>query len=294
MNFPKFREDTRPPREAPPPGSCDCQVHIFGDPVRYPLRAGSAYAPPSDSTIEAADRMHRKLGLDRGVVVQATAHGTNHNIIVDALRGRPNYRGVAIVDNTVSDKDLERLHEAGCRAARFNFWKVLNLAPTPEEFERSVERIKGLGWHVKIHAVGQEWFDIQDLIKKVNIPLVIDHMGHPHAHDGLDHPVFTLLCELLRRENWWVTLSNGDRSSDYDAPWDDIVPFGRKLVEIAGDRAIWCSDWPHVRYEKTVMANDGDLLELLYRFAPDPVVRKRILVDNPKTLFGFEDCDKGH
>ncbi len=33
--------------------------------------------------------------------------------------------------------------------------------------------------------------------------------------------------------------------------------------------------------------NEGDLLELLYRFAPDPVIRRKILVDNPARLFGF-------
>jgi len=289
MTFAKFREDTKAPNEAPPPGSCDCQVHIFGDPRRYPVRTGSAYSPPDDATIDAAARMHRKLGLDRGVVVQATAHGMNHDIIVDALKAHPNYRGVAIIDDSISDKELQRLHDAGCRAARFNFWKALNLAPTPESFRRAVDRVKGLGWHVKIHAVGAEWFDIQDLLKEVTIPMVIDHMGHVHAHDGIEQPVFRLICELVRRDNWWVLLSNGDRCSDHDAPWDDIVPFGRKLVEVAGERALWCTDWPHVRYEKSTMANDGDLLELLYRFAPDATMRKRILVDNPQVLFRFDE-----
>jgi predicted TIM-barrel fold metal-dependent hydrolase len=60
-------------------------------------------------------------------------------------------------------------------------------------------------------------------------------------------------------------------------------------VEVAGERALWCTDWPHVRYEKSTMANDGDLLELLYRFAPDATMRRRILVDNPQTLFRFDE-----
>src|SRR4030081_2266943 len=285
--FPKFRDATRAPAPAPPANSCDCQVHVFGDPRRYPLRKSGAYPPPEDATFEAARRMHRALGVDRGVVVQATVHGTNHAILLDALAGQPSYRGVAIVDDSVSDRDLQRLHDAGVRGARFNFWKFLNIVPTPAEFERSIDRIRHFGWHAKIHAVGEEWIELKGLLQKVDIPVVIDHMGHPHAADGLDHPAFRFILDLLKNENWWVMLSNGDRCSARDAPFDDIVPFGKTLAEAAPDRAIWCTDWPHVRYDKPNMPNDAELLELLYRYVPDPSRQKKILVDNPQKLFGF-------
>ena len=75
--------------------------------------------------------MHRALEIERGVVVQSTAHGTNHSILLDALRDQPNYRGIAIVDDSVSDQEVQRMHDAGVRGARFNFWKMLNIAPTP-------------------------------------------------------------------------------------------------------------------------------------------------------------------
>jgi 2-pyrone-4,6-dicarboxylate lactonase len=285
--YPKFRDDTRAPNPLPPPKSCDCQLHVFGDPQRYPLRTGGAYVPPKEATFEAAQRMHRALGIERGVVVQSTVHGTNHSILLDALRGQPNYRGIAIVDDSVSDRELQRMHDAGVRGARFNFWKMLNIAPTPAVFERSIDRITQFGWHAKIHAVGTEWIELRDLLKKVKIPIVVDHMGHVHSEDGLDHPAFLLILDLLRNENWWVLLSSGDRNSATGHPWDDMVPFGQKLVTAAPDRAIWCSDWPHVRYEKPKMPDDAEILELLYRFAPDPVLRRKILVDNPARLFGF-------
>ena len=117
--FSKFRADTRKPEAPPPPGSCDCQVHVFGDPAKYPLRRESAYPPPADATASEALRMHRTLGLDRGVIVQATVHGTNHRILFDALaEAGSSYRGIAIVDDSVTDQDLRRLHEAGVRGAR--------------------------------------------------------------------------------------------------------------------------------------------------------------------------------
>jgi 2-pyrone-4,6-dicarboxylate lactonase len=285
--FSKFRADTRKPNEPPPAGSCDCQVHVFGDPAKYPLRSGGAYPPPAEATIDAALQMHRTLGLHRGVIVQATVHGTDHSIVYDALaKAGPNYRGIAIVDDSVSDRELRRLHESGVRGARFNFWKQLNIAPTPESFLRSLDRIKEYGWHAKVHSAGDEWLDLKDLLSKVKSPIVIDHMGHPDLTRGLDQPTVRMLLDLLRNENWWVMISNGDRFSAQKQEWNDALPLAQKLIAAAPDRAIWCTDWPHVQYRKP-MPNDAELLEFLYRAAPDQALREKILVDNPARLFGF-------
>ena len=150
--FRKFDASMRSPVPMPPAGAWDCQVHVFGDPEQYPVRKGAAYDPFPDATIDKALELHRALGIARGVIVQSTVHGTNHAILYDSLaRAGAGYRGVAIVDNSVSDQELERLHEAGIRGARFNFWKQLNIAPDPDEFIRTLDRIKPFGWHAKIH-----------------------------------------------------------------------------------------------------------------------------------------------
>ncbi|MBN9051519.1 MAG: amidohydrolase family protein [Rhizobiales bacterium] len=288
MTYPVFDSNTHAPRKPLPRGSWDCQVHVFGDPQRYPLRAGRAYEPPATATIDAAVAMHRAIGVDFGVVTQSTAHGTDHRILVDAIADRPNYYGIALVDETVSDRDLQKLHDIGVRGARFNFWSKLNIAPTPDQFLRAIDRIGPMGWHLRIHSAGEEWLDIKDLMAKVKIPAVIDHMGHMEAHDGIEQPGFKFLLELLKRENWWVMVSNGDRCASAGVPWDDIVPFGRTLVAAAPDRAIWCTDWPHVFYLKDKMCNDGDLVDLLDRYVPDDATRHKVMVDNPARLFGLK------
>ena len=271
-----------------PAGSWDCQVHVFGDPARYPLRSGRAYEPPVDATIEAAAKMHQAIGIQYGVVTQSTAHGMDHTILFDAIAARPNYYGIAIVDDTTTDKQLEKLHEAGVRGARFNFWSMLNIQPDPNSFLRTLERIGKLGWHARIHSAGAEWLDILDLMLKVQTSVVIDHMGHCDATDGIDQPGFRMLLELLRRDNWWVMVSNGDRCASGDAPWSDIVPFGRKLIEVAPDRSVWCTDWPHVLYKKPRMPNDAELVELLYDYVSDDATLRKVLVDNPARLFGLK------
>jgi predicted TIM-barrel fold metal-dependent hydrolase len=284
--FSKFRSDTRRPAEPPPPGSCDCQVHVLGPIDRYPTRPGAAYVPDAEANADAAERMHRALGLERGVFVQATAYGTDNRIVVDALKGRPNYRGVVIMDDDTTDRDLRAMHEAGVRGARFNFWKQLKIVPSAASFERSIARIAELGWHARVHAVGEEWFELKELLSKPKIPMVIDHMGHPDVKGGVDHPTMRLLRDMLKRENWWVMISNADRVTAQAKVWDDVAPMARSFIEAAPDRAIWCTDWPHVMYTKP-MPNDAELLEFLYLVAPDMAMRRKILADNPMRLHGF-------
>jgi len=283
--FTKFDAETRTPLRKPPVGAWDCQVHVFGDPAKYPIRAGAAYPPPADATIDEAMKMHAALGISKGVIVQATAHGTDHSILYDSLATAGTaYRGIAIVNDSVSDAELERLHTAGVRGARFNFWKQLKIAPDPDEFLRSLDRIKQFGWHAKIHSAMDEWLDIKDLLTKIQIPVVIDHLGHPDLRKGLKQPAVQMLMELLRNENWWVMVSNPDRFSTMDRQYDDAVPLIRAYVGQAPDKAIWCTDWPHVQYTKR-MPNDAELLELLYRAVPDEDLLQKILVDNPEKLF---------
>jgi predicted TIM-barrel fold metal-dependent hydrolase len=56
-------------------------------------------------------------------------------------------------------------------------------------------------------------------------------------------------------------------------------------VETAPDRVIWGTDWPHPNVK--VMPNDGDLVDLIPLFAPEPALQHRILVENPARLFDF-------
>lgn len=270
-----------------PSDACDCQIHVFGDTGRYPVRPDAAYTPFADATIDAALAMHQSLGFSRGVIVQSTAHGTDHRILYDALeRAGPRYKGVAVINDSVTDKELQRLHDAGVRGARFNFWKQLNLAPSWDEFRRSIDRIKDLGWVAKIHAAGDEWIELEPVLTGLGVPVVVDHFGHLDISKGLDQPAVKLLRTMLESEDWYIMISNGDRYSSMTSGWDDTAAFLKELIALAPDRMIWSSDWPHVQYRKP-MPTDTELLELLYRAAPDPAVRRNVLCGTPQKLFGL-------
>lgn len=281
---PEFVRDTRAPVKKAPDGAWDCQTHVFGDFRKYPVKAGAKYPPPP-ACIEHMRAMHKTLGIARGLLVQASPHGTDHSLLLDLLAQEKRYVGAAIIDDTTSERELQKLHDGGFRSARFNFAKFLGISPSPATFRRSIARISDMGWVAKIHAVADEYLEIADLLRPLKLPVVIDHMGHFYFRDGMNQPVIPLLLELLKKENFWIMLSNADRRSALGAPYDDSLPFARMFIEAAPDRCIWGTDWPHTHYTGA-MPNDADLLELFYRFAPDAATQKRILVTNPERLWG--------
>jgi predicted TIM-barrel fold metal-dependent hydrolase len=67
--------------------------------------------------------------------------------------------------------------------------------------------------------------------------------------------------------------------------FSDAAPHARALIEAAPDRLIWGSDYPHLSFADKV--GTVELFNLLAQWAPDAATRQKILVDNPRKLFGF-------
>jgi 2-pyrone-4,6-dicarboxylate lactonase len=285
-----------PPLERPPGLSIDCQVHVYGDPGRYPPRNPKFKLRPqlSYETIAYDDcrRMHESIGMERCVYVQAAAYGADHSYLLKILERTPEdrRRAVAIVDDSVSDAELRRLHEAGVRGARFNFVHFLGLRPTEDAFWRTIDRVRDFGWVIKINALGSEIVELAPMLRKVKDRVVLDHMGLMDGALGVDQPAMNIILDLLRNhENWWIMLSDGHELSPSPAPsdWDEVVPFGRAMYEAAPDRTVWGSDWPHMGWRRHMPAPTGAMVDLLYRYLPDDAARRQVLVDNPSRLFGF-------
>src|SRR5581483_8177726 len=282
-----------------PKNSCDTHLHVFGDAKMYPVANPNAlYQPPQDCTFTAMQALHDAMGIDRAVFVQPTIYGTDHRLLHDVLKSAPgeNYRGVAIIDDSVSDAELDRLNSVGVRGARFNFGGRFKLAPSLDGFRRGLARARELGWFIKVFGFEDDFLSVADELRKIEMPAIIDHMGGPDYRRGTSHPSIGLLLDLLKHDNWWISLSNGDLRSKAGPPWDDAVPFGRLFHEAAPDRCIWGTDWPHVhRFIRPHEAEASDYafnhemrrIALLERYVPDRAARDRVLIDNPARFFGF-------
>jgi 2-pyrone-4,6-dicarboxylate lactonase len=283
-----FDPEPRTPCKMPPPHACDSQFHVFGPADRYPVLRGAAYEMPS-ATIERALKLHATLGFTRGVIVQATTYGADHQVVLDGLAvAGSGYRGCAnaIVLKERDDAYLAKLHDAGVRGARFS---RAGLGPSLDaaDIERALARVRELGWYVKVQPEPGGVLKTIAPFRHLDVPLVIDHMGRPDPSAGACDPTLKGVLEMLAEGNVWVMLSLGEKTSKAGRPWDDVVTIAQTLLEAAPHRCIWGSDWPHPVSLKQP-PNDADLLELLYRYAPDEATLKRVLVDNPAKLFGFD------
>jgi predicted TIM-barrel fold metal-dependent hydrolase len=289
--FPDWDRNLRSPVPLPPRGSCDCQIHIYEDQRKYPVRWNIAHEIP-DATFADAKRVLQVLGLDRAIVVHASVYDTDYSMITDTLRGeldRNKFRGVVVINDSVKDKELDDLAALGVCGIRFHIAKRYAAYPK-ETFLRQVDRAKARGWHVRLHMDGPDLLEYADVLEKLEgIPISIDHMGRVDFSLGLDQPAVRWILKMLRRDNWWMMVSNGNRTSSFESGWDDAVPFGRAYLEAAPDRTIWATDWPHVRWRKKRMMNDAEEVELLYRYADnDTELLQKVLVDNPARLHGFD------
>ena len=195
------------------------------------------------------------------------------------------YRGVACVEDTITDGELRRLHDGGIRGIRFNFVKHLGGVPDMGVFHRLLARIKPMGWHVVLHFDADDILTQQSLLSRIDLPFIIDHMGRVKAADGLEQRPFQLLLDLFGNNPLaWIKVCGAERVSVGKRPFRDAVPFARALIAVDSARILWGTDWPHPNIAKD-MPNDGELVDLFAEICPDEATRERILVDNPTRMY---------
>jgi predicted TIM-barrel fold metal-dependent hydrolase len=278
----------RPLKFTPPPGTCDTHFHVFGPPHVFPYAEARMYTPPA-APIEHWFSVAKALGIERGVLVSPTVHGFDYSAMHDALeKADGRLRGVIRANPELTAQDNKALNARGVRGVRFNFIRRLRGEFNADRFWHVVSRMEGLPWNVDLHTEPQIIEERAEIIRRVPLPVVIDHFGLIEAHLGLDQPAFKVLKQLLSEGNVWVKISSTDRQMKRGSTYQQVVAMARALIGHRPDRLIWGTDWPHsFVWEAGQMPNDGDLINMLPDFAPDEAIRKQILADNPARLFGF-------
>ena len=278
----------RTPRLALPPLACDCHAHICGPGSRYPYWPGRVYTPP-DCLLPQYRHLLATLGVERAVLVQPSVYGCDNAAMLDALHDAgPQFRGVAVVEETIGDDELDRMHAAGVRGVRCNIVDIVeDKSKLPlSMLHRLAGKIRRLGWHLELLMHVDEFADLDHAFADFPVDVVLGHLGYQRTDKGLKHPGFQSLLKLMRAGKAWVKLTGPYRISSQELPYPDTAPFAHALLEAAPERVVWGSDWPHVMVKGT-MPNDGDLCDLLSAWVPDAELRRRVLVDNPASLYGF-------
>ena len=276
------------PKLKAPTDACDCHMHIYDH--RFPV-APNAKLKPADATVDDYRLLQKRLGLTRNLVVTPSTYGTDNSVTLDAIANLgATARGVAVVDTSVSDAELKRLDGLGITGIPFNL--VQSGATTIEMLEPLSKRVDALGWHVQIHALGDQILQIQDLLQRLPSRIVFDHLARIPQPAGVDHPAFAFVKKLIDRGRTWVKLSSAYQDSKVGPPtYADVSKVAQAYVKAAPERMVWGSDWPHPTEKADAKPDDATLFDVLADWAPEEAVSNRILVDNPAALYRFGKAD---
>ena len=280
-----FHPNPSKPRYKPPAGAVDAHCHVFGPEAKFPYASERKYTP-CDAPKEKLFALRDFLGFDKNVIVQASCHSKDNRAMVDALETSDDRaRGVAFVGAEVTDADLKAMDRAGVRGVRFNFVRRLVDFTPRDVLEGIAARIAPLGWHTVVYFEMADLPDLEAFFTALPTTVVVDHMGVPSVEKGVDHPENQRFLRMLEKhENMWTKVTCPERMSLAGPPYDDVVPFGRALVERFPDRVIWGTDWPHPNQKKEA-PHDGVLVDYIPKIAPTPAQQRALLVDNPMRLY---------
>ena len=279
------------PRFRAPPGGCDAHFHVFGPAERYPYGADLRYKPPH-APLEDFLALSKRMGFERYVFVQPSAYGRDNTCMLDAMRAiGDRCRGIVDIDENAPDAELDRLNRAGVRGVRVN---VNPIKPPDPGFsttmlariERLDHRCAEIGWMLDFLTPGWLTQELLPVMAKLESRYTVAHLGMFLARDGVEQPGFQQLLDLLRQSNGrgWLKLTGVYRMSV--APgFADAAALAQALIETAPNRLIWGSDYPHLSFADKV--GSVELFNLLGKWAPDDATRRKILLDNPRQLFGF-------
>lgn len=273
------------PRLEAPAGACDCHVHVY-DAARFsPSRPASRMQ--RDASVADYRLLQRRNGTARVVLVTAAVYATDNRVTLDAIAQLgENARGVAVVGPDITDAELQTLHRGGIRGIRFTQFDPATAVTTIDMIEPLSRRVNALGWHVQIHMRGDQIAAAETLWERLPCPIVFDHMGRLPQPAGIKHPAYAIIRRLIDRDRAWLKLSGAYLDSTVGRPtYADIARVARAFVAAAPERMVWGSDWPHPT--ETDKPDDAALFDLLADWAPAQDTRRRILVTNPETLYGF-------
>jgi predicted TIM-barrel fold metal-dependent hydrolase len=224
------------------PSGWDCHVHVF-DPT-HPAQAG--HYRPVLRDLSEIEQTAAKLGVGHLVLVQPSVYGTDNALILRALAREPGrHRGIAVLDTTVTDAELDQMHVLGVRGVRFNL--VSPVGNGPEAFRALSPRLKARGWHVQWYARADQLATIADLHEGSGLTAVLDHLAGLHAGIGTDDPAWAAL-QRLADQGAWVKLSGWYRLQA-SAPYDTLNTHIQRVAQTVAEHLVWGSDWPHTAFD---------------------------------------------
>ena len=151
----------------------DCHFHIIDK--NFPVVPNQGFMPDAFTSEDYLARV-KDIDLCGGAVVSGSFQELDQTYLFHALKVLgPTFVGVTQVPQTISDRELQELNDAGVRAVRFNVKRggsedIGHL----ENFARRVHKL--VGWHTELYIDSTDAAGLFDTL--VSLPAVsIDHIG---------------------------------------------------------------------------------------------------------------------
>jgi predicted TIM-barrel fold metal-dependent hydrolase len=297
------------PRSAPaqagvsflmPVGATDCHAHIFCDAKAFPMAGARTYTPEPASVAEYI-ALARRLTLERVVLIQPSIYGTDNACMLAAMREiGSRARGIAVVDDSTPDADIDAMIRAGVRGIRINLETTGQSDPAlaRARFQAAVKKIGTRRLHIQMFTRPSVIAAIKDLVEASSVTVVYDHFGGAQGPAGVEQPGFDALVSLVQSGKAYVKVSGAYRGSTQAPTYADMAPLAKALVAANPQRILWGSDWPHpntspdARNSETgtsprLQIDDVALLNQLSAWVPTAPQRRVVLVENPARLYGW-------
>lgn len=283
-----FTVGTAAPRTTLPAGACDCHMHVYDQ--RFPAAPGARLLPP-DASVQDYRALQQRIGTQRTVLVTPSTYGADNRCMQQGLKALGSQaRGVAVIDGSETDAQLQALHTEGVRGVRLNL--SLGVTGTVDALMPLAQRIAPLGWHLQLLMAPDLLATLADVLRRMPVPLVFDHFGRIAPAQAEPHPAHALLLQLLREGRAWVKLSGGYIVSATHAVDDPALDaLAASYLRAAPYRVLWGSDWPHATASAGLhpLPDDAMQVDQLARWCAllDADALQRVLVTNPEALYGF-------
>lgn len=283
-----FTVGTAVPRTTLPAGACDCHMHVYDQ--RFPAAPGARLLPP-DASVQDYRALQQRIGTQRTVLVTPSTYGADNRCMLQGLKALgPQARGVAVIDGSETDAQLQALHTEGVRGVRLNL--SLGVTGTVDAIMPLAQRIAPLGWHLQLLMAPDQLATLADVLRRVPVPLVFDHFGRIAPAQAEQHPAHALLLQLLGEGRAWVKLSGSYIVSATHAVDDPALDtLAASYLRAAPHRVLWGSDWPHATASAGLhpLPDDAMQVDQLARWCAllDADALQRVLVTNPEALYGF-------
>ncbi len=265
----------------------DCHNHLF-EPLHFPYRADTLYRPAGQEigTLAQFNRVLDAYGVQHALLVGPTSgYRTDNGLLLHALaQGQGRFKGIAVVEHDASLEQLAVLQAAGVVGVAFN--PAGEGTAVMRGAEGLFSRLAELGMFAQVQVKQDELLQLLPLLTRSAPQLLIDHCGRPQQELGVSQAGFAALLRLAEGGRTCVKISGMQKFAHIDALVEQAGAYVQALLEAFGPQAcVWGSDWPFLREQSRI--DYGPLLKYAEVFMPDAQVRRQVMWDTPRRLFGF-------